>query len=111
MVVHILRGNPKGNNRLIEGISTSTVADLHILQGKKSHYLLPKIARLETKISRLAQGQLGLLWNEYMRIYPLIDPNSAPLAKYFCKNGYTSRIGTVATTMTAILIVCSGGAM
>ncbi|MNG33176.1 hypothetical protein D3C84_1193670 [compost metagenome] len=38
-----------------------------------------------------------------------MDPIIAPLAKCFCKNGYTIRIGIVATTITAILIDCDGG--
>lgn len=41
--------------------------------------------------------------------YPLMEPIIAPLAKCFCKNGYTHRIGKVATTITAILIDCAGG--
>ncbi|CAM4215455.1 hypothetical protein SAEN111111_14825 [Saccharibacillus endophyticus] len=35
--------------------------------------------------------------------YPLIDPTYTPFTKYFCKNGYTSRIGSVETTMVQYL--------
>ncbi|MNI84465.1 hypothetical protein D3C73_1413720 [compost metagenome] len=32
-------------------------------------------------------------------------PIITPLTKYFCRNGYSSRIGTVATMIVAYLIV------
>ena len=40
---------------------------------------------------------------------PLIEPVSTPLVKYFCRNGYTHRIGTVARTITAFWTLTAGG--
>ena len=44
------------------------------------------------------------LWRSSMDStpYPLMAPVSTPLVKYRCRNGYTTRMGTVATTTMAI---------
>ena len=33
--------------------------------------------------------------------YPLTDPSAMPVTKYFCRKGYTTRIGTAETTEIA----------
>ncbi len=36
--------------------------------------------------------------------HPFIEPIITPLTKYFCRNGYTKRMGTEATIVTAARI-------
>ena len=33
--------------------------------------------------------------------HPFTDPNTIPLTKYFCKNGYTNNIGIIETNIFA----------
>ncbi len=41
----------------------------------------------------------------HLKFYPLTLPNTKPLVKYFCKNGYTSKIGNAVTKICAALVV------
>ena len=37
-----------------------------------------------------------------LQIYPFTEPTIIPFTKYFCKKGYTTRIGSVEATMVAV---------
>jgi len=90
------------------GVDPGAAADQICFQISNNHGKFP-FQRVYHKAGNSRSISVSIV-PEYCRRYnyPFTEPTITPLVKYFCRKGYTIKIGTVETTMTAILTLCWG---